>query len=668
MNKNEAIKLLKPHLQDYADEVLTPSGRGMYCCPFCGSGTHRGKNSDGALSIDAKHGGERWKCFSCQESGDIVDLCQKLNNVTQGEAFTYLYQKYGLIVDDSPEASFFKGVSEKKEAKEEDYTGYYTECADRLVETNYLVNRGIMDATAKKYGVGYDPYYNKGTGPKSWKAIIIPTGKGSYVVRNTDTSAGHGDRYRKTGPARLFNAHALRERGRPVWIVEGELDALSIAEARNGRAVGLGSISNISLLLNAIKAHKPESDLIIALDNDERGQTAGAQLYEDLKKIDGVNASLFKGWGDYNDPNDFLVKDRERFVKCIIEAEEKAAGLVNEKGQTLEEELEEYNKQNALSYIEGMIEEIQKSADFPALSTGFPFLNYELDGGFFEGLYIVGAISSLGKTTFVLQIADYIASTGNDVMIFSLEMSRHELMAKSISRNTLLEATRIESDLRNAKTERGITNGSKYKNYSDTEMQLIKAAYERYSQYAGHIWIIEGVGDVSVEVIKEQVERHAHLRGRAPVVVVDYLQILAPHDPRASDKQNTDKAVLELKRLSRDLKNTVIAVSSFNRENYKQEASMQAFKESGSIEYGADVLLGLQLKRPEPIIDEKTGKPKKVEFDVDEEKKKDPREVELKILKNRHGRTGERINYKYYPKFNYFEELRGELEWDSRIN
>ena len=56
-------------------------------------------------------------------------------------------------------------------------------------------------------------------------------------------------------------------------------------------------------------------------------------------------------------------------------------------------------------------------------------LDRALDGGLYEGLYIVGAISSLGKTTLVTQIGDQIASGGQDVLVFSLEMARAELMA-----------------------------------------------------------------------------------------------------------------------------------------------------------------------------------------------------------------------------------------------
>ena len=72
---------------------------------------------------------------------------------------------------------------------------------------------------------------------------------------------------------------------------------------------------------------------------------------------------------------------------------------------------------------------------------------------------------------------------------------------------------------------------------------------------------------------------------------------------------------------------------------------MQAFKESGGIEYSADVLFGLQLKGVEAK-----------DFDVEIAKSKTPREIELKILKNRRGRAGGSILFEYYPKFNYFEQ------------
>ena len=86
-------------------------------------------------------------------------------------------------------------------------------------------------------------------------------------------------------------------------------------------------------------------------------------------------------------------------------------------------------------------------------------------------------------------------------------------------------------------------------------------------------------------------------------------------------------------------------VSSFNRENYAAKVSMQAFKESGAIEYSTDVLIALQLRG--------TGTK---DFDVDQAKSKNPREIEAVILKNRNGTTGKKVNFKFYAMFNYFAE------------
>ena len=242
-------------------------------------------------------------------------------------------------------------------------------------------------------------------------------------------------------------------------------------------------------------------------------------------------------------------------------------------------------------------------------------------------------------------MGDQIAQAGHDVLIFSLEMARAEIMAKSISRHTLQQVLSSGGDIRNAKTTRGITTGKWYENYSKTERDLINGAIVSYSQYANHIYISEGIGDIGAEQIRETIKQHILFTGNTPVVIIDYLQILAPYNDRATDKQNTDKAVMELKRISRDFKTPVIGISSFNRANYSVAVTMEAFKESGAIEYSSDVLIGLQLK----------GAGKK-DFDANEAKKKSPREIELVILKNRNGSTGDRLEFRYYPLFNYFEE------------
>ena len=140
--------------------------------------------------------------------------------------------------------------------------------------------------------------------------------------------------------------------------------------------------------------------------------------------------------------------------------------------------------------------------------------------------------------------------------------------------------------------------------------------------------------------------------------MIDYLQIIAPADMRATDKQNTDKAVLELKRLSRDYSIPVIGISSFNRDNYTAPVNLASFKESGAIEYSSDVLIGLQYEG----MDYQEGEADKarekrirelMKEAVDAGKAGKPQKIQVKILKNRNGSKGDTL-LDFYPMFNYF--------------
>jgi replicative DNA helicase len=205
-------------------------------------------------------------------------------------------------------------------------------------------------------------------------------------------------------------------------------------------------------------------------------------------------------------------------------------------------------------------------------------------------------------------------------------------------------------------------NGYLYDVYNDEELQLIDNAVKRYKSFSDHIFIVEGIGNVTAKTIRDRVERHQQATGRVPVVLVDYLQIIAPEplDARSTDKQIVDKAVLSLKRLSRDFSTPVIGISSFNRDNYYQSVNLTSFKESGAIEYSSDVLIGLQYK----TMERKSG-------ESDEDRRSRVREelpdlttncglgkslpIQVKVLKNRNGTKGN-VDLDFYPMFNTFRQ------------
>ena len=173
-----------------------------------------------------------------------------------------------------------------------------------------------------------------------------------------------------------------------------------------------------------------------------------------------------------------------------------------------------------------------------------------MGGVIYTGVYVLGAESALVKSTFCLQLIENMVAAGNDAIIFSLEMSADELTAKSISRLTAEIAISKGISTANAKTTRGFLAYERYRGYTKEESALIMEALEEYERRTrGRLWISEGVGNIGAEQIRERVQQHISLTGRKPIILIDYLQILSPADVKASDKQNKDKSVLELKRI-----------------------------------------------------------------------------------------------------------------------
>lgn len=281
------------------------------------------------------------------------------------------------------------------------------------------------------------------------------------------------------------------------------------------------------------------------------------------------------------------------------------------------------------------------------IPTGFKKLDELLNGGLSAGLYGLGAISSLGKTTLLHQIADNISASGKDVLFFSLEMARHELIGKSLSRLTCLIS---QEEFKGVEplSYNDVMQFEKREKLTNKQRELLETALEVYpTNYAKHITIRDNhkrrqtVGD-----IERAVKQHVEITGNSPVVFVDYLQLLAPENARQDIRATTDDAVTRLKMLSAEYNIPVVVISSFNRDAYTNAVSMSSFKESGGIEYSCDVLIGLQLNLPD-------RNPEK----IDKEKAKVPRKIELKLLKQRNGIATGKLDYNYDPRYNYFEEV-----------
>lgn len=662
MEREQARKEIKQRWREILPTLTSPAkrrvnGEESYVCPLCGHGAH----GDGLTFNKA---GSGLKCFGCGFSGDVIDLYQRANGADHNEALSKLAGILGITIDRQG------ALDNADPARQEpaNYTGYYAECLARIGDSAaaaYLAGRGISLETARAFSIGFDPKADPASAPGGVgeirhpaPRIIIPTCAGHYVARAIDPAIPKG--YAKLNPNRelgasgpgIFNSAAL-EKGGAVFITEGAFDALSIIEAGK-QAIALNSANNAEALIKTLEARPPKNTcFILAKDNDTAGSRAAEILTAGLErlKLPFISADIS---GGEKDPNDAFVADRARFVDAVKRAADKAARQA-------------WKPDNALDYLyTAFPDDVRKFDD--SKKTGFPNLDKKL-GGLYPGLYCLAAISSLGKTTFVLQIADNLAAAGNDVIFFSLEQSRFELIAKSLARTVNYQTgDREPPTLTSLDIRRGKLNGGK--------ATAMKAALKEYSGAAERLSIVEGNLSFTVGRIRDYLERYVERNQARPVVVIDYLQIIQPDEAhkRQSAKEVVDANISELKRISRDLSLTVFVICSVNRGNYLTPIDFESLKESGGIEYTADCVMGLQLAAVSDLSDKDTVTAKRQK--LKDAKAATPREVELVCLKNRNGAPSFECHFLYYPAKDLFtvdqaREARSEkgaaLKWDAMI-
>ena len=504
---------------------------------------------------------------------------------------------------------------------------------------SYVLERGISKETAERFQLGWDLQRLSAGGAAD--LLVIPTSNNSFIYRRLDVDCDSTSRYHNSpGQTHFFNEAALTNATTPIFITEGAMDALSIIECR-GEAVALNSTANVNRLIRMLEQQKPSQKLIIAMDADDAGKRAQKELAEGLSKL-SIPYYIVSDWNGCKDANELLVKSRADFEKLISKAREEQPAL-NEADREVLELLNQNRMDNCISNLMATITEHSSA---PRISTGFPELDDILGGGIPAGLHVVAAMSSLGKTTLVVQMCASMAQQGQDILFFTLEMSRLELFAKNISRHS------FELDIRNhAQTgfsTNDIVSGYPERSGNQVLKTHLQKSVEAYRTYADRLTVIEGSGDITAARVRELTESYIRLTGRVPVVVIDYLQLLQPTDIRMTDKQNIDASIAELKRLTAQ-GCPVIAISSLNRASYDSPVTMASLKESGNIEYSAESILALDLQ---VMYDAQRQNAKG--FDLNAEKQKPARAVLLTVLKNRNGRVGDQIPMLFYPKYNYF--------------
>lgn len=325
------LNQIRNELVNYVDKVTEHSIKGNrkgYICPLCRSGT--GKNKTGAFSIMENN--IKWKCFSCDQSGDVLDLIGFIEGIddfsTQlkiaSELFNIPLDSY--YPNNPPHPSLNMKGKKMLENEKQDFMKFYEEANENIHKTDYAHKRGLSDNLIKRFKIGYVEDWRHPSSSENVSRsprLIIPITKSSYFARDTRMDIPEFQKKyekMKVGGSNIFNANALKKQSnQPIFVVEGEIDALSIMEV-GGIAIGLGGTSNTDLLLKGLEKNNYKKPLLISMDNDSAGKKCQEKLIQSLKKK-GISYSIVKlTRGECKDANEMLIKDRQTFSKLVYEA------------------------------------------------------------------------------------------------------------------------------------------------------------------------------------------------------------------------------------------------------------------------------------------------------------------------------------------------------------
>jgi replicative DNA helicase len=551
----------------------------------------------------------------CCEGGSVYKYLIEVEGMEEDKVYKKLEELAGESKSE-PRQKKKTSIKQTELKPDQDYTTFILNACNNQTEKEiqYFIDRGISADIIKQYKLCIALVQGE-------KRAVIPTYKKEQVVCYNARAINENQKpkYKKSkGKYTAFNSEYLyTEKEEIIFLTEGEFDAL-ILETLGYKAIALGGINGYNKIAKEIE--KKENTYIGAFDNDAAGQAIRAKV-----NIPHLFIPI-----KHKDINEWFIADKKEIEKSL-------------KIQLIDIEQIPKKPNNTLYYINNKFNlDINNFSSNKKRKTGFNNLDDELKG-LHAGLYVIGGISSVGKTTFAHQIADQIAQQGEHVLYFSLEQSTFELVSKSLARKT-----KDDNFTGSPESSFNIRCGK-------TNIDVINAIGE-YKKIADKISIIEGNFNTTADSIKTTTEQYINANNIRPVVFIDYLQIVQG-DKRLSDKQKIDQNVTALKRMSRDFDITVFVISSLNRGNYLSPIDFESFKESGGIEYTADVVLGLQLKVFEDdMFNNANTKIKEKREKINEAKKASPRKIELICLKNRNGIPYFKCDYSYYPKYDTFSE------------
>ena len=263
----------------------------------------------------------------------------------------------------------------------------------------------------------------------------------------------------------------------------------------------------------------------------------------------------------------------------------------------------------------------------PGLSTGLSAVDAKINGLNKSDLLLLAARPGMGKTSMALNVALSAArESGKTVAIFSLEMSKEQLVTRLIASEGLVENTRLVTG-----------------NLRESDWQRIAEAASSLSRMDIRI-------DDNPLLTVADMNAKCRRLDNLGLVVIDYLQLMTSAGGKGYSGENRQQAVSDISRMlkimAKELQVPVLCLSQLSRANEKREDKrpmLSDLRESGAIEQDADIVLFLY---------------RDDYYNSDSEKRN---VAECIVAKNRHGETG-KVELRWMPEYTAFGTLENRYD------
>ena len=270
-------------------------------------------------------------------------------------------------------------------------------------------------------------------------------------------------------------------------------------------------------------------------------------------------------------------------------------------------------KQIVINVLENIEKASKTKGNTTGIATGFTDLDYMTSGMQPSDLVLIAARPSMGKTAFVLNLAEHMAFKNKiTVAIFSLEMSKEQLINRILS---------IESRVSSQNLRTG--------NLEDEDWDKIVEAAQYISNSK---LIVDDTPSITIQELRSKCRKYK-LEHNLGIVIIDYLQLMSAGEgaPESRQQQISDIS-RSLKALARELNVPVIALSQLSRaveQRPDHRPMLSDLRESGAIEQDADVVMFLYR---DYYYDKQTEKPDVAEVIIAKQRNGPVGTVELKWI------------------------------------